>query len=176
MALPDPLTRLIEELVRLPGIGPKGAQRLAFYLLKTPRDYTDRLIEALPALQYVEGEFRPRFMLEEKLTVDDIQLPASEAIFDFNGSAFDVEDVRREIFESILDSDRFQPVEITGLPDETVAVAYYGWRTSPYLTRQFFPEWTLGICIVTKIGDLVFAHDTAGIVVNRRSNGALTHI
>ncbi len=47
MALPDPLTRLIEELVRLPGIGPKGAQRLAFYLLKTPREYTDRLIEAL---------------------------------------------------------------------------------------------------------------------------------
>jgi recombination protein RecR len=47
MALPDPLTRLIEELVRLPGIGPKGAQRLAFHLLKTPRELTDRLIEAL---------------------------------------------------------------------------------------------------------------------------------
>jgi recombination protein RecR len=47
LALPDPLTRLIEELVRLPGIGPKGAQRLAFHLLKTPRELTDRLIEAL---------------------------------------------------------------------------------------------------------------------------------
>jgi recombination protein RecR len=47
MSLPDPLTRLIEELVRLPGIGPKGAQRLAFHLLKTPRELTDRLIEAL---------------------------------------------------------------------------------------------------------------------------------
>jgi recombination protein RecR len=47
MALPDPLTRLIEELVRLPGIGPKGAQRLAFHLLKTPREQTDRLIDAL---------------------------------------------------------------------------------------------------------------------------------
>src|SRR4030081_2865110 len=47
MALPDPLTRLIEELVRLPGIGPKGAQRLAFRLLKTPRELTDRLIDAL---------------------------------------------------------------------------------------------------------------------------------
>src|SRR6185295_2364122 len=47
MALPEPLTRLIEELVRLPGIGPKGAQRLAFHLLKTPREFTDRLIEAL---------------------------------------------------------------------------------------------------------------------------------
>jgi recombination protein RecR len=47
MALPDSLTRLIEELVRLPGIGPKGAQRLAFHLLKTPREQTDRLAEAL---------------------------------------------------------------------------------------------------------------------------------
>ena len=47
MALPDPLTRLIEELVRLPGIGPKGAQRLAFHLLKTPRELTERLIDAL---------------------------------------------------------------------------------------------------------------------------------
>jgi recombination protein RecR len=47
MSLPDPLTRLIEELQRLPGIGPKGAQRLAFHILKTPRDHTDRLIDAL---------------------------------------------------------------------------------------------------------------------------------
>ncbi len=47
MALPDPLIRLIEELVRLPGIGPKSAQRLAFHLLKTPRELTDRLIDAL---------------------------------------------------------------------------------------------------------------------------------
>ena len=47
MSLPDPLTRLIEELQRLPGIGPKGAQRLAFHLLKTPRDHTERLVDAL---------------------------------------------------------------------------------------------------------------------------------
>jgi recombination protein RecR len=47
MSLPDPLIRLIEELQRLPGIGPKGAQRLAFHLLRTPREYTDRLIEAV---------------------------------------------------------------------------------------------------------------------------------
>src|SRR5579862_9694027 len=47
MSLPEPLTRLIEELQRLPGIGPKGAQRLAFHLLKTPRDATDRLVDAV---------------------------------------------------------------------------------------------------------------------------------
>ncbi|HEY2152040.1 MAG TPA: recombination mediator RecR [Vicinamibacterales bacterium] len=47
MSLPETLNRLIEELQRLPGIGPKGAQRLAFHMLKTPREQTDRLIDAL---------------------------------------------------------------------------------------------------------------------------------
>ena len=47
MSLPDSLRRLIEELQRLPGIGPKGAQRLAFHLLRTPREHTDRLVDAL---------------------------------------------------------------------------------------------------------------------------------
>jgi recombination protein RecR len=47
MPLPDPLLRLIEELQRLPGIGPKGAQRLAFHILKTPRETIDQLVEAV---------------------------------------------------------------------------------------------------------------------------------
>ncbi len=47
MSLPDPLLRLIEELQRLPGIGPKGAQRLAFHILKTPREQADRLVDAV---------------------------------------------------------------------------------------------------------------------------------
>ncbi|HYM24806.1 MAG TPA: recombination mediator RecR [Vicinamibacterales bacterium] len=51
MSLPDPLTRLIEELQRLPGIGPKGAARLAFHVLKTPRDQADRLVEAIRAVK-----------------------------------------------------------------------------------------------------------------------------
>jgi recombination protein RecR len=47
MSLPDPLIRLIDELQRLPGIGPKGAQRLAFHILKTPREHADRLADAV---------------------------------------------------------------------------------------------------------------------------------
>jgi recombination protein RecR len=47
MSLPDPLLRLIDELQRLPGIGPKSAQRLAFYILKTPREQADRLTDAV---------------------------------------------------------------------------------------------------------------------------------
>lgn len=41
------LARLIEELRQLPGIGAKSAQRLAFYLLRQPREDVDRLIDAV---------------------------------------------------------------------------------------------------------------------------------
>ncbi len=51
MSLPEPLVRLIEELQRLPGVGPKGAQRLAFHILKTPREDADRLADALRAVK-----------------------------------------------------------------------------------------------------------------------------
>jgi recombination protein RecR len=51
VSLPDPLLRLIEELQRLPGIGPKGAQRLAFHVLKAPREQADRLADAIRELK-----------------------------------------------------------------------------------------------------------------------------
>jgi len=44
---PEPLARLITELKRLPGIGQKSAQRLAFHLLRAPREDVDRLARAL---------------------------------------------------------------------------------------------------------------------------------
>ena len=47
MSRPDPLTKLIEQLQRLPGIGAKSAQRLAFHILKTPREDVERLAEAM---------------------------------------------------------------------------------------------------------------------------------
>ena len=34
--VPEPLSRLIDELTKLPGVGPKTAQRLAFHLLESP--------------------------------------------------------------------------------------------------------------------------------------------
>jgi recombination protein RecR len=47
MPQPDPLKKLAEQLQRLPGIGAKSAQRLAFHVLKTPREEIERLAEAM---------------------------------------------------------------------------------------------------------------------------------
>jgi recombination protein RecR len=43
----QPVSRLIEELSRLPGIGPKTASRLAYHILKTPKDDAVGLAEAI---------------------------------------------------------------------------------------------------------------------------------
>src|SRR2546430_2248061 len=45
--LPEPLERLIQELSRLPGIGPKTAERLAFHLLRVDRQRADSLAQAI---------------------------------------------------------------------------------------------------------------------------------
>jgi len=46
-----PLQGLIDELGRLPGIGPKSAQRITFYLLKVPKEDALRLAEAIIAVK-----------------------------------------------------------------------------------------------------------------------------
>jgi recombination protein RecR len=43
----EPLARLINEFKRLPGIGQKSAQRLAFHILRSPREEAEKLSQAL---------------------------------------------------------------------------------------------------------------------------------
>ncbi|HWW93349.1 MAG TPA: recombination mediator RecR [Vicinamibacteria bacterium] len=50
MDYPPPVARLIDELKKLPGIGPKSAQRIAFHLLRGPREDAVRLGTAVGGL------------------------------------------------------------------------------------------------------------------------------
>jgi recombination protein RecR len=47
MSLPESLQELVEQFKKLPGIGAKSAQRLAFHVLRTPREDAERLCEAI---------------------------------------------------------------------------------------------------------------------------------
>ena len=49
--LPKAVSRLAESFQRLPGIGPKTAQRLAFYLLHVPQDELDRFANNISELK-----------------------------------------------------------------------------------------------------------------------------
>lgn len=54
--MPEPLNRLMAELTRLPGIGPRSAERIAFHLLRTPGEEVMRLADAL---REVKQNLRP---------------------------------------------------------------------------------------------------------------------
>ena len=47
MDFAEPMARLIDEFKRLPGIGPKSAQRMAFHVLRAPREEAERLAQAV---------------------------------------------------------------------------------------------------------------------------------
>jgi len=47
----DSVSRLIQELSKLPGIGPKSAQRLTYYLLRTPDEQAKTLADAILSLR-----------------------------------------------------------------------------------------------------------------------------
>lgn len=49
--LPKPVARLIEELSKLPGIGPKTASRLTFHLLRVPDEQVEALSDAVGRLK-----------------------------------------------------------------------------------------------------------------------------
>ena len=49
--LVEPVAKLIDEFSRLPGIGPKTASRLTFYLLRAPKEQSQALADALRELR-----------------------------------------------------------------------------------------------------------------------------
>jgi recombination protein RecR len=50
-AIPEPVTKLIDSFSRLPGVGPKTASRLTYYLLRAPDEVSLKLAEALNNLK-----------------------------------------------------------------------------------------------------------------------------
>ncbi len=53
--LPEPVSNLIHAFERLPGIGPKTASRLAFFLLRAPDELSQNLAQALLAFKNATG-------------------------------------------------------------------------------------------------------------------------
>ncbi len=65
-----PVQDLIDELGRLPGIGPKSAQRIAFYLLKAPQEDALRLAQAISVVKERISWCRRCFNVSETMAGD----------------------------------------------------------------------------------------------------------
>ena len=75
MQYTKPLARLIEEFQKLPGIGPKSAQRMAFHLLKMPleevKQFSNALIEAKEKIKYCKECFNMSSQNPCEICTDD---------------------------------------------------------------------------------------------------------
>jgi recombination protein RecR len=64
--LPEPVQNLVDAFSRLPGIGPKTASRLTFYLMKAPEDLVMSLAQALVGIQQETGLCEVCFNITQK--------------------------------------------------------------------------------------------------------------
>jgi recombination protein RecR len=95
-SLPEPLERLVQELSRLPGIGPKTAQRLAFHLLRVDRVRADALAAAIEDVKARIGYCERCYNIAEGRLCAICESPRRDAsVLCVVESAFDVLAVER---------------------------------------------------------------------------------
>ncbi|WP_440830695.1 DEAD/DEAH box helicase [Pseudomonas fragariae (ex Marin et al. 2024)] len=142
------------------------ARRNAVHFVSNEVALPDRLLEYMAEYQYINGEFRKRFGVEQPLSISDIQLPRTAVVLRSEDPLPDIRVLDSAIKEGIMDKDRFKITPVANMPAGSFGFSYYAWRTSPYLVGRFFSEWKLGIFIAVKQGDLIFMQDTEGLVVD----------
>lgn len=74
-----PVIRVVDEFSRLPGIGPKTAQRLAYYLLRAPEEQADALAGAIADLRRSVVLCSGCFNIAERSPCDVCSNPARDA-------------------------------------------------------------------------------------------------
>ncbi len=95
-ALPEPLERLIQELSRLPGIGPKTAQRLAFHLLRVDGVRAQSLAQAIQEVKARIGYCQRCYNIAEGPVCAICESPRRDAsVICVVESAFDVLAIER---------------------------------------------------------------------------------
>jgi superfamily II DNA or RNA helicase len=126
----------------------------------------NRLLALMPDNQYVGGNFRNRFDAEGALAWKDLQIPATAAVFKWEGKRRALPELKEAVEDALLQEDRFRVVPLQGLPDHCIGFTYYAWRNSPLLRDQFFSEWRLGLFLAIQHGDLVLMQDTEGLTID----------
>src|SRR5947209_1062065 len=74
-----PIVRVVDELARLPGIGPKTAQRLTYFLLRAPAEQAEALAEAVLELKRSVVLCSQCFNISDRSPCEICANPAREA-------------------------------------------------------------------------------------------------
>jgi hypothetical protein len=76
----------------------------------------DRLLKYMPDNQYIGGDFKERFDPSSPLSMADLQIPASTAIFKWARPKRAIAELSEAAEDALMEKDRFKIVPIQGLP------------------------------------------------------------
>ena len=96
------ITNLIEELSKLPGIGSKSAQRLAFHIINMPAEQVNRLSSAIGHLEKVKRMVEEGHDCSEVL----IQLAAVRSALDNTGKVILKDHMRHCMVDAVAAGDQ----------------------------------------------------------------------
>lgn len=177
MRLPKALARVIENFEKLPGIGPKTAQRLGFYLLHVPQSELDSFAESLAQLKdktvlcsicFNVGEEDPCFICQDQnrdssticVVEDALDLLAIERSAKFKGLYHVLHGVIDPL-NSIGPEDIYLPQLISRILDPKSKIqelilatnpTMEGEATSLYIVRELSKESADNKIKITRIG------------------------
>ena len=116
--LPQALLKLIDEIGKLPGVGPRTAERYAYFLLREPQKTADSLAASLESLHasiktcpvtfaLISSDEERKVYDELVKTVDAYRATVSDAIAKMNeGQIFDAHEMRRSSWVKAADAVR----------------------------------------------------------------------
>lgn len=138
--------------------------------LRRETKFFETLRAASPAVQYISGDFRDRFDLDdEQASFVDIQLPCRAYVMkNVGGRTLDeVTEASKAAMglEDRHDATILRPVGDADPPNLRLVV-YVAWGNSPLLTRRAMPTWNLGTMAIGQIGSRIFLLDTEGLVID----------
>ncbi len=129
------------------------------------RAFVDRILEALPDLDYIEGQFRRRADLEDPGILTDIRVPLSASIFETR-PGFDLVEFAAAVSAALDEEDRIEMAAgPTGVPTCRFHLSV-ALRQTPLLAESLFQTASLEVTTYAHRGDRLFFYDTRGLWID----------
>ena len=132
--------------------------------LHAGKEVLEKLVEALPAVDYVDGRFRTRVELDGDFT-DELRVPRSALVFEL-GDGFDMDAFRGEIEERLYEMDRIEAGN-GGIDDGACRFHLsLALTQSRFLAETLFLSPSLEATIYSKSGSHLYFYDSGGLFLD----------
>lgn len=127
--------------------------------------FIDQLIEATPAMDYFEGQFRRRIDFGAETLSEEIRAPRSAIVFD-TADEFDFNVFLDALDSALLEEDRFVRATHLSVDGQSAYRLSVKLRQTPFLAESLFQSASLELTLAARLGQRVYVYDSAGLAMD----------